>query len=79
LKIGFSGPYKIDTCYESGSVKIRKIDDENIPQVLFNGYRLKIYKKLFSREEFTTIMKFQQLNMVEINNSLNPFSLPIPI
>jgi hypothetical protein len=36
--------------------RIRTIDEEGIP-LLVNGFRLKVYNKPMTREEFTTTMK----------------------
>jgi len=45
------GPYLIEKCHDNGAVQIRTIDEEGIP-LLVNGYRLKVYKKPMSKEEF---------------------------
>jgi len=45
------GPYLIEKCHDNGAVQIRTIDDEGIP-LLVNGYRLKVYRKPISKEEF---------------------------
>ena len=45
------GPYLIEKCHESGFSQIRTIDEEGIP-LLANGYRLKVYRKPMSKEEF---------------------------
>jgi len=65
------GPYKIEKCYDNGSVKIRTIDEGGI-SLLVNGFKIKIYSKPLSREEFTTTMKTQPLDVVESSNTLNP-------
>jgi hypothetical protein len=46
------------TCYDNGSVKIKTIDEESIP-VLVNGYRLNIYNKPLSKDEFIAKIKTQ--------------------
>jgi len=38
-------------CHDNGSIQIRTIDAEAFP-LLVNGYRLKVYKKPLSRQEF---------------------------
>jgi hypothetical protein len=40
------------------------MDEENIP-LLVSGYRFKIYNKPLSKEEFTSKIKSQQLDVVE--------------
>lgn len=45
------GPCVIEKCHDNGLVQIRTIDAKAIP-LLFNGYRLKIYKKPLSNQEF---------------------------
>ena len=51
LRTRWLGPYTMDKSNENGSVLIRTIDDEAIP-MLFNGHRLKVYKKPLSKREF---------------------------
>ena len=45
------GPYEIVTIFYNGSVKIRTIDEEQATFVV-NGYRLKVYHKPLSTQEF---------------------------
>ena len=45
------GPCTVEKYFDNGVVQIKTIDDEGIP-LLLNGHRLKIYKKLLSKEEF---------------------------
>jgi hypothetical protein len=47
------GPYKIDTVYDNGSIRINTIDEQKMP-LLVNGHRLRIYNKPPSKEEFLT-------------------------
>ena len=49
------GPYVIEKCHDNGVVQVRTIEVEAIP-LLFNGYRLNIYKKPFSKQEFINII-----------------------
>ena len=51
LRKRWLGPYTVEKCNDNGSVLIRTIDEEAIP-MLFNGHRLKIYRKPLSRQEF---------------------------
>jgi len=51
LRTRWLGPYAIEKCHDNGSSQIRTIDAEAIP-LLFNGYRLKVYKKPLSKQEF---------------------------
>ena len=46
------GSYPVEKCYENGFVKIRTICKEKVP-LLVSGYRLKLYKRPFSKEDFT--------------------------
>ena len=55
---GWLGPYTIEKCYYNGSVQIRTIDEEGIP-LLVNGFRIKVYNKPMTREEFTATVKTQ--------------------
>ena len=41
----------MEICHDNGSVKIKTIDEEAIP-LLFNGHRLKMYKRPLSKQEF---------------------------
>jgi hypothetical protein len=53
LTTHWMGPYEIDTIYENGSIRIKKIDEQQT-RLLVNGQRLRIYNKPLSREEFLT-------------------------
>ena len=48
--IRWLAPYLVEKVHENGSVQIRTIDEEGIP-LLFNGHRLKFYKKPLSKEK----------------------------
>jgi hypothetical protein len=65
------GPYIIEKCHDNGSVQIRTIDEEGIP-LLVNGFRLKVYNKPMTREEFTTTVKTQNLDVIDSRDALNP-------
>jgi len=56
------GPYLVDKCHDNGAIQIRTIDEEGIP-LLFNGYRLKLYKKVISKEEFISTIS-GEINVV---------------
>jgi hypothetical protein len=58
------GPYIIEKCYDNGSVHIRTIDEEGIP-LLVNGFRLKVYNKPLTKEEFTTTIRTQNLDVID--------------
>lgn len=45
------GPYLIEKFHVNGVAQNRTIDKEEIP-LLVNGYRLKVYRKPMSKEEF---------------------------
>jgi hypothetical protein len=45
------GPYKVDTVYDNGVVKIKTIDDGQVPFIV-NGHRLKFYHKAISKKDF---------------------------
>ena len=49
IRTRWLGPYVIEKCHDNGVVKIRTNDAEAIP-ILFNGYRLKIYKNPLSKK-----------------------------
>ena len=53
LTTHYMGPYKIDTVYDNGSIRIKKIDRHQTP-LLMNGHQLRIYSKPLSKEEFLT-------------------------
>jgi hypothetical protein len=65
------GPYIIEKCHDNGSVQIRTIDEEGIP-LLVNGFRLKVYNKPMTREEFTTTVKTQNMDVIDSIDALNP-------
>jgi hypothetical protein len=45
--------YEIDTIHDNGSIRIKKIDEQQTP-LLMNGHRLIIYNIPLSKEEFLT-------------------------
>lgn len=45
------GPYLVEKLHNNGVFQIKTIDEEEIP-FLVNGYRLKVYRKPISKEEF---------------------------
>jgi hypothetical protein len=65
------GPYTIEKCYDNGSVQIKTIDEEGIP-LLVNGFRIKVYNKPMTREEFTTTVKTQNMDVIDSGDALNP-------
>jgi hypothetical protein len=65
------GPDIIEKCHCNGLIKI-KTRDEGIP-LLVNGFTLKIYNKPLKKEEFTNIVKTQNLNVIDSGDSLNPY------
>lgn len=57
LMTSWLGPYLMEKYHDNGDIQIRTIAKEGIP-FLFNGYRLKAYKRPLSREVFiNTISK----------------------
>lgn len=56
-------PYLIEKFRENGVVQIRTIDEEGIP-LLVNGYKLKVYKKHMSKEEFINTIN-RGVNVIE--------------
>eukprot|EP00253_Pinus_taeda_P034926 PITA_34926 len=51
LRTRWLGPYVVERCPDNGLVQIKSIDEEAIP-LLFNGHRLKMYKRPLSKQEF---------------------------
>ena len=43
--------YVVERCHDNGLVQIKTIDEEVI-LLLFNGHRLKMYKRPLSKQEF---------------------------
>lgn len=66
------GTYPVDKFHDNGFVQIRTIDDEKIP-LMFNGYRLKFYKKPLSKAKFTKSIR-RELNVIDILKAPNPFN-----
>lgn len=73
LRTRWLGPYVIEKCYDNGVVQIRTIDLEAIP-FLVNGYRLNIYKKPLSMQEF--INSISKIVMVVEKVSTSTPSIP---
>jgi len=48
------GPYLLEKFHENGYFHIITIDEEGIPS-LINGYRLKLYRRPLSKEEFISL------------------------
>ena len=63
------GPYEIEEVFNNGVVRIRTIDEINVP-LLVNGHQLKIYHKLISRDNFTKIFQDNtEMKLVKKNSS----------
>lgn len=56
------GPYLIEKFHDNGVVQIKTIDEEWIP-LLVNGYRLKVYIKPLSKEEFISTIN-KEVNVI---------------
>lgn len=67
------GPYQIEKFHDNGVVQIRTIDEEGIPLIV-NGYRLKVYRKPLSKEEFiiTINKEVNLIGSVLTSNSQHP-------
>jgi hypothetical protein len=63
-------PYIIKKCYNNGSIQIRTIDEEGIP-LLANGFGPNIYNKPQPKEDFTKIMRTQNMDVMDIIYALN--------
>ena len=70
LTTHWMGPYKIDTVYDNGSIKIKTIDEQQT-LLLVNGHRLRVYNKALSKEEFLTHI-LQNLDMQMISKEGDP-------
>ena len=46
------GPYQIEIIYDNGSMRIRTIDEYQVP-ILVNGHRPKLYTNTLTKVEFT--------------------------
>ena len=46
------GSYQVEKLYDNGSMRIRTIDEYQVP-ILVNGHRLKLYTKPLTKVEFT--------------------------
>ena len=63
------GPYEIDTIFDTGAVKIKAIDNEQIT-FLVNGNRLRLYRKPLTREEFVKYLQENyECKLVKENDS----------
>lgn len=72
LQNRWMGPYEIDTIYANGVVKLRIIDKERY-SLMENRYRLKLYRKLLSKEQFTSnLQNHMMLEMVELCSTTSP-------
>lgn len=67
------GPYVIEKCHDNGVVQIRTIDAEGIP-LLVNGYRLRVYKKPLSKQEFISSINKEVMVIEEVSTSTSPCS-----
>ena len=69
LSTRWLGPYEVDTVYNNGSVKIKTID-ENRTSFVVNGYRLKVYHKPLSKEDFIRhVLQNSEMQLVSKGNS----------
>jgi hypothetical protein len=66
------GAIPVDVRYDNGLVKIKTIDEDEIP-LLVNGYILKFYKKSMKREDFINLLHNQKINVVSSINPPKPF------
>ena len=71
LRTRWLGPYVIENCHENGVVQIRTMDAKVIP-LLLNGYRLKIYKKPLSNQEFINSISKIVMVVEEVSASTPP-------
>jgi hypothetical protein len=67
------GPYEIAQVYDNGSVKLQTIDDE-ANSFIVNGYRLKLYNKPVSKEDF--LHQISQQNEMDVLEKQNHVSRP---
>jgi len=65
------GPYVIEKCHDNGAVQMKTIDVEAIPLVV-NGYRLNIYKKPLSKQEFINSIKNTMMVVEQVSTSTPP-------
>ncbi len=71
LRTRWLGPYVIEKCHDNGVVQIRTIDAEVIP-LLVNGYRLNIYKKPLSKQEFINRINKTLMVVEQVSSSTPP-------
>ena len=68
------GPYEVDTVYDNGLVRINTIDENQTPFVI-NGYRLKVYHKPLSKEDFVKNV-IQSTEMKLVSKRVSPPAKP---
>ena len=51
LRTRWLGPYEVDVVFPNGTVRLLTIDDSKTP-LLVNGYRLHLYQRHVSKEDF---------------------------
>ena len=64
------GPYLVEKFHENGSIQIKSIYEEWIP-LIFDGHRLKLYKKPLSKEECISSFS-REINVIGRIISLSP-------
>jgi hypothetical protein len=65
LRTRWFGPYKVDTVFPNGAVRLLTIDDSRTP-LLVNGHRLRLYQRPISKEDFkATCMAYAHFLFVE--------------
>ena len=60
--------YQVEIIYDNGSMRIRKIDEYQVP-ILVNGHRLKLYTKPLTKVEFTKTLKEINLSLIQGKNT----------
>jgi hypothetical protein len=65
------GPYMIEKCHDNGSVQIKNIDGKGTP-LLLNLFRLKVYNKPLTREEFIVTLKELNMDVIDCRDDINP-------
>ena len=71
LRTRLLGDYQFGITYDNGSMRIRKIDEYQVP-ILVNGHRLKLYTKPLTKVEFTETP--EEINSTLIQGINTPFS-----
>ena len=60
LRTRWLGPYEVDVVFPNGTVRLLTIDGSRTP-LLVNGYRLRLYQRPVSKEDFkATCMAIKQ-------------------